>query len=321
MTNTKLILFFLFVNSFEFSISKAYQKVYRLNENKTITYLVKFLSSETLYPVVLKDETTRCLENTLWYKFGTKQVVDDDNVTSSNFYAHESNYNDAKLISKDLLLLKFGDYILDHYKPSHIYKNKETTSNNDYDYRDEEFDTNKSEEFKNQCVKNNHEKIYTVAYFDDLELIIEEDNTNVIVSCKIDITIPKFISEHQKMAVNKEIESLIVMKIKLKNQSVMNDDLFKNVMTMQNKSILIESDYLQIHEAKIGPFIFKKTDLNKNIECELLLKDYDFTNVLRKTASSKIINLNQKLTSSASCLTTSVAHILFFLIIYFFSFA
>ena len=256
-------------------------------KNGHFRYLIKFLSSDTLYPVVLKDKEYSHLtkyDHTIWYQHHEKNYIDIRKF-ESGFFGNESIYLNGTLVGNDLLLLKYQNHknILDHYEPIHFSK-VSSEVNNEISYKDEEY-----EEYEVQIdeqIKNNEfKKIYTLVYFDDLEIFMDYSDSNLSIECILDIIMPKFLSKKQKIYLENELRSLISFRIKFENDT--NAESEKKNEDKQ-KSLRESYDNLQVYRAKAGPFLFKKEDFkNKKILCEILLKDYDLTNVLRKKVKSR----------------------------------
>lgn len=109
-----------------FLISSASCRFTESNLNKNITYLIKFLSQDTLYPIVLKDKSVLLQKNypysnTKWFKSECQCFVEP-----SKYFGTEFIYgSDKRTKSVDLLLLKFEKrhYLLDNYEPRHFYVN------------------------------------------------------------------------------------------------------------------------------------------------------------------------------------------------------
>lgn len=257
-------------------------------QNSHARYLIKFLSSETLYPIVLKDkgygQLKKKYDHTNWYQHHQKNYIDIREF-EKGFFGNESIYSNGTLVGNDLLLLKYENNknILDHYEPIHFSKQLSEIQE-DISYRDDEYEV-KVEGLEEQIKNNKLKKIYTLAYFDDLEILIEDFDSYLSIECILDITMPIFLSKNQKVHLENELNSLISFAIKFEN-----DTNAESVKRSENKSkdFRENSNLLQVYRAKAGPFIVKKEDLrNKKVLCELLLKDYDLTNVLRKTVNSR----------------------------------
>ncbi|RNA01628.1 hypothetical protein BpHYR1_008158 [Brachionus plicatilis] len=250
-----------------------------------VAYLVKFLSPDTLYPVVLKDKRhihpNKTYDHTIWYQHHKKSLVEISKF-QTGFFGNESSFLDGKLVGNNLLLLKYETHrkILDHYEPIHFFK-ETSISKDDINYRDDEYEIKDDSLIENiDYINNKFKKIYTLAYYDDLEVLIDDNGMELSVECIVDITLPRFLSTHHKISLENELRSLISFRIKFQNDS--NDFLDEKRKEKMN-DFTEGSDYLEVYKARAGPFVFKKQDfVNQNVVCELLLKDYDLTNVLRK---------------------------------------
>lgn len=305
---------FIFLNSLFLIILLNLESVVLLSNQKSIyvTYLLKFLSPDTIYPVVLKDKSLidpkKIYDHTVWYQHHKKNLVEISKF-KQGFFGNISRFSNETVVGNDLLLLKYEkqENILDHYEPIHFFKEPME----DIEYKDDEYELKNEFLIENTELNNKYKKIYTLAYYDDLEILINDSGMDLSVECILDITMPKFLSKYQRTFLENELKKLISFRIKFEAETE-KDEL--NNQKTERTDFTENSDYLQIYKAKAGPFIFKKHDLHKqHLVCELLLKDYDLTNVLRKRAIKKFSSKQNN--SSNKVIINILDNVVFFIMV------
>lgn len=268
------------------------------------TYLIKFLTPRTVYPIKLVDHTTPVPNRHVkWLKYGSSYYIDQLD-QHQNYFRMEreylsSNHSSTSGPRTNLVILNYdgrNNFILDHYEPKHE-KPDETASGHS-----ETGDDDEEEEDPIASDRN----IYTLVYLKSFELIANEtgdgDDQEIHFGCKLRLVVPNGIIDQHTVIISERLEELVHLKLSVvndkgekhlhkraeKNLKRSRRDVGHGMMTLydnQQSSTLFELEMFE------GPITIKKYDVTDlTTTCRLILKDYDGSTSLDASQTKRIVN-------------------------------
>lgn len=240
------------------------------------SFLIKFLTSFTEYPVRLVDNfgsyesSNTVIEKSKWFKHGSNSFVDELD-QSSKYFSTEINSNGGV----NLLLLNYDtktNILLDHYEPYH--------------YKDDE-------------MQQTEKEIYTLVFLKSFDLKVNETESDIKASCELTLSIPAGISDEHTEIINENIEETITLEIGYDDEKQSRSKSNKQIKKRNSNSKRSADSKLSAFEKtystgsiNLNKFTFQSDQKSVNITCYLVLRDFDNSHAF-DTSLSKIINLSK----------------------------